>query len=266
MRKSQSPGVPADSVMTESTQPLIVFVHIPKAGGMTVNRIMKDVYGDRLFHTNVLVGPEERWPAETIGQITRNRGSYDAFAGHCAFGIHELFNRPGRYFTIIRHPLDRMESYYNFVRRWEIHHHHDAACRLGIADFIQFMIDTDDVELGNLQCLLVCGEKSFTAARSRLVRSFDFAVPLPQLADGLRVLAKGYAWGEIREVPRENTTQHANRLGELPASLFQAVSAANAEDQSLYDFCVESWQRFRQLDPCVEGPAGKRAQFRDLSP
>jgi hypothetical protein len=64
---------PADSVAEEFMRALLVFVHIPKAGGMSVKRILKDVYGNRFFHANTLVGPVEQWPVETVEHIARHR-------------------------------------------------------------------------------------------------------------------------------------------------------------------------------------------------
>jgi hypothetical protein len=232
--------------MTETTQPLIAFVHVPKAAGMTVTRILQNVYGERLLIAHPLRGWPQQWPVETTNLIFEKRDFFQAFAGHYAFGIHELFNRPARYFTTVRNPLSRLESYYNFVRRWEIHHHHDVACRLDMKDFFQFMIDNDDIELGNLQCLLICGEKSFAAAKSKLTEHFDFAVPVSRLGEGLQVLALAYRWGEIEEVPRENTTEHKSKLDNLPDELHKFIVKANAEDQALYEFCQQSWQRLSE--------------------
>ena len=162
--------------------------------------------------------------------------------------------------------LPGTESYYNFVRLCEIHHLHEVARRRDIAGFFQFMVESNGIELGNLQRLLICGEKSFAAARSRLVQSFDLAVPLPHLNEALQTLSQAYAWGDINEVSRENTTEHVSLLESLPPDLFQALRAANAEDQALYDFCDDSWRRFRQPDPCGEqGPAGRGTQFGALS-
>lgn len=231
-----------------SKSPLIVYVHIPKSGGMTVTRVLRNVYQDRLLVAHPLRGWPQQWSEETENLILEKRDFFQAFAGHYAFGIHKIFKRPAKYFTTVRDPLSRLESYYNFVRRWDIHHHHQIASRLNIAEFFQFMIDSNDIELDNLQCLLLCGEKSFTAARAKLVEHFDFAVPVPYLSKGLQVLANAYGWGDVDHPPRENSTEHVSKLANLPSVLHRAIALANAEDQALYEFCEDSWLSLKQHD------------------
>lgn len=228
-------------IPNDTADPLVVFVHIPKAGGMSITRLLKETYGDRLLIAHPLVGWPQRWSDETRALIAEKRHHFRAFAGHCAYGIHEVFGRPARYFTTVRHPLARMQSYYNFVRRWEIHHHHHKAKSLDIAQFFQRMADSGDIEFGNLQCLLIAGEKKFEAAKARIEEKFDFAVPVPRLSEALPVLAAAYGWPAVAEAPRENTTEHLSTLQRLPQNLLDQLVEANAEDQSLYDYCERKW-------------------------
>lgn len=228
---------------TETADPLIVFVHIPKAGGMSMTRVLKDAYGDRLLIAHPLLGWPQQWSEETRRLIAEKRYYFQAFAGHGAYGIHEVFGRPARYFTTVRDPLARMQSYYNFVRRWEIHHHHEKAKSMGIAEFFQHMVDSGDIEFGNLQCLLIAGEKSFAAAKARIDEKFDFAVPVPRLSEALAVLGKAYGWPPPPEAPRENTTEHLSTLRSLPQRLMDQLVEANAEDRLLYEYCEQKWAK-----------------------
>jgi hypothetical protein len=88
-------------------EPAMIFLHIPKTGGMTLYEIIKDnipedetftipANGEDLFKE---LSPEER-------------ERYRCIMGHAMFGIHEYISRPFYYLTFIRNPADRLRSQY----------------------------------------------------------------------------------------------------------------------------------------------------------
>jgi hypothetical protein len=226
-----------------SLPPLVVYVHVPKAGGMSVTRMLRDIYGDQLL----VAHPRGGWPQvlsdETLHDIKTNSNSYRAYSGHHAFGIHQVFGRPARYMTTIREPLSRLESYYNFVKHWEIHHHHQVARDGTIGQFFQFLLDRNDIEVANLQCLLMCGEKSFERARECLAANFEFVIPLPRLAQAPPVLAKAFDWPFVPDLHRENETMHRETISELPDGMMEILAEVNSADRQLYEYAMERWSQ-----------------------
>jgi hypothetical protein len=221
---------------------LVVYVHVPKAGGRSMMRMLRDVYGDRL-----LVAHPKGWPQVLPDDVLRDIGErpqfYRAFSGHHAFGVHEVFRRPARYITTVREPLLRLESYYNFVKHWEIHHHHEAAAERNIQQFFEYLMDRNDIEVSNLQCLLMCGEKSFEQARSNLEKNFEFVIPLPRLAQAPPLLAKAFEWPFVPELHHENETRHKETMAELSGSMIAALSAMNSDDRQLYESAERRWSK-----------------------
>jgi len=221
---------------------LVVYVHVPKAGGRSMMRMLRDVYRDRL-----LVAHPKGWPQVLPDEVLREIGErpqfYQAFSGHHAFGVHEVFGRPARYITTVREPLLRLESYYNFVKRWEIHHHHKAAAERNIQQFFEYLIDLNDIEVSNLQCLLMCGKKSFDCAHRNLEKNFDFVIPLPCLAQAPPLLAETFGWSFVPEIHHENETRHKEVMAELSASMIAVLSAMNSEDRQLYEYAERRWSK-----------------------
>lgn len=232
---------PVNELRKPAGSELIVFVHIPKAGGTSMTRVLESIYGDKLLVAHPLQGWPQEWPKETTDLIARNRHYYAAFSGHSAFGIHQLFGREASYFTTVREPISRLESYYNFVKRWPIHHHYHQALKLEIADFFEWMCDRNDIETGDLQCLLIAGKKDFPNARDVLRKHFDFAIPMPRLAEAMPILASRYNWPFVPEAPRENTTSHESQISSLPAPLIRKLEALNRQDRALYEYCEQRW-------------------------
>jgi hypothetical protein len=222
---------------------LIVYVHVPKAGGMSMTRMLRDVYGDQLL----VAHPNGGWPQvfsdDALRDIRERSHFYRAFSGHHAHGIHEIFRRSARYITTIREPLSRLESYYNFVKHWEIHHHHKVARDGNIREFFQFLLDSEDIEVSNLQCLLMCGEKSFETARRHLEASFEFVIPLSCLAQAPPILAKAFEWPFVPRLHRENETPHKETMSELPGTMIATLSAANLADRQLYEYVEKRWSQ-----------------------
>ena len=115
-----------------STQPIIIYIHIPKAGGTTLadwlyaqlRDASEEASGSEeegWLHSGVFYYPSGyvRGPyTRDIARIKRvlpQRG-LKAILGHCQFGIHEQLARPASYVTMLRHPLERIMSLYHFEK------------------------------------------------------------------------------------------------------------------------------------------------------
>ena len=224
-------------------EPLVAFVHIPKAGGMSLTRLLTETYRETLLHAH----PERGWPQRFSGPILADIGNrrffYRAFIGHFAYGIHRVFNRETRYFSMVREPLERLESYYNFVKRWEIHHHHQKAKNLDIDSFFSYLIDIDDVEISNLQCLMVAGEKNTDLALRRADEDFDLVIPLPRVNEGIALLCDKLNIAR-REMPEENSTPHVNKISGLSKFVYETLVERNKGDAKLY---AQVMEKFRVL-------------------
>jgi hypothetical protein len=220
--------------------PLVAFVHIPKAGGMSLTRLLTETYRERLFHGH----PERGWPqtfSDTIlADIGNKRFFYKAFIGHFAYGIHTVFNRETRYFSMVREPLERLESYYNFVRRWEIHHHHQKAQDLDIDSFFSYLIEINDIEISNLQCLMIAGDKNLDLALDRADKDFELIIPLSRVNEGIPLLCDRLNIAR-REMPEENTTTHVNKMNNLRKSVHETLVELNKGDALLYTLVCQKF-------------------------
>jgi len=105
---------------------LLVFFHIPKTGGTTLEKIIqKAVPEEKVFLVNyqgparssLLVRSDEQI-AEYLRQMSPERRQAIAFViGHFGIDIDALFDRPSRYFTIIREPVERCISNFFHLKK-----------------------------------------------------------------------------------------------------------------------------------------------------
>jgi Sulfotransferase family len=89
--------------MIENDPRLLIFVHVPKAGGSTLRSIMQ---------RNVL--KEERLAANQPAAAMMDP-ELRLFSGHIRFGLHHGLLRPAQYVTMLREPLSRYISDYFFA-------------------------------------------------------------------------------------------------------------------------------------------------------
>jgi hypothetical protein len=87
--------------------PVSIFLHIPKTGGMTLYDIIKkNVREDSTF--TIPANGEDLF--RNLPPEERQR--YRCIMGHAMFGIHEYISNPFYYLTFLRNPVDRLVSQY----------------------------------------------------------------------------------------------------------------------------------------------------------
>ena len=122
-------------------QYLSIFIHIPKCAGGTITRHIVSKYsrdryldpynerqailkltslGDVDIDKELRENPyllKRSWIAEYVGSLGyRRREAIHSIIGHQVYyGIHELFEKPARYFTFLREPFSRFVSFYNYM-------------------------------------------------------------------------------------------------------------------------------------------------------
>jgi len=80
---------------------VLIFVHLYKTGGTTLNRIIEWEYK---LHRICSVEPTWwQWSYQRIMRWSPERpGRMDVFKGHMPFGLHRLLRRPANYITFLR--------------------------------------------------------------------------------------------------------------------------------------------------------------------
>lgn len=102
---------------------VIVFYHLPKSGGTTLNGILRRNYRPEEMvecgpDTHAFVAEIKTWPVERLAAIR-------LLQGHFPFGLHEILPRPARCFTLLRDPVERVISYYYHACRDQGHYLYD---------------------------------------------------------------------------------------------------------------------------------------------
>jgi hypothetical protein len=229
----------------------LVFLHIPKTAGISLRKVLLEArapYGSyRIIH-----------PIDDCASLAKKsvefRRSLGLVEGHLYFGVHEILPRPCVYMTMVRHPVERVLSYYSFVREAPEHHLHAAIAGAGLS-LGQCIEGRLTIELDNFMVRCLTGlhrvwtpfggvtREMLTEAKAHL--DSIAAIGLTErFEESVARFASMFQWpAEIASaVPRLNRTRHRLGCDELGASERTAVEGCNQLDIELYEYTLKLWE------------------------
>jgi len=159
-----------------AAQESVIFIHVPKAAGTTLNRLIEWEYPLLEIYS---VDPYFfRWSSAHLWRLPKRRlKRFRVFKGHMMFGLHEILPQPATYITILRDPVDRVMSAFYFMHGYKLHplYWKFRRERWTLEDFVTRL------PRDNVQCKFIAGavyEEPCTAeicerAKENLVRYFS---------------------------------------------------------------------------------------------
>lgn len=120
--------LPQKYIINTSRSRILCFLHLPRTGGTTINRMLKYTFGDRaVFHADLLAeyGGEYGLAAALPGDPGIYRYA-SLISGHYGVAHPLILNapRPVGIMAVMRHPLERIVSLYDYIRGTPNHPEH----------------------------------------------------------------------------------------------------------------------------------------------
>ena len=214
----------------------LIFLHIPKTAGTTLNRIIEWQYSPLSIFT--LDPYRFRATAERFKTLSEERRRrFRVVRGHLYYGLHEFLPQGATYITMLREPVARFLSSYYFIQRRPLHplHRKMKRERLGVEDYLRLIPHRH-----NLQCRLIAGvqdnrsadERLLDMAKENLTKSFSVVGICERFEESLMLIAKTFGW----DVPfYENRKVSKNRSPVDPTAI-EMIREHNRLDLELYEF------------------------------
>ena len=105
----------SDPEKNSPQQSAMLFLHIHKTAGTTLNRIIEREYNPFLVYT--IEGKRIEWSIDHFKRLSEARRTrLRVIKGHMSFGLHEFLPQPSTYITFLRDPIERCISSYSYSK------------------------------------------------------------------------------------------------------------------------------------------------------
>jgi hypothetical protein len=251
---------------------ILIFYHVPKTGGTTMGHILADCFpGDQ--HFNSYMGtPASALSIDSRAMIAEKynllsdeaKRSCRCIIGHVPMGIHTLFDRPAKYFTILRHPVDRVVSQFYFsrpknhlIKDMTLEQYMDR--RLGLDPFdhqVRLLSGCEELDGpwgfdGKPVPAAPVEDRHLQIAKRNIEERFITAAPLEEFSSVVVLLRRLYGWS-LRNCLYEvkNVTPQRPQIDELSRATRKRIEDSNQYDMELYEWTKARFaNQISTLDP-----------------
>ena len=219
---------------------VLIFVHLYKTGGTTLNRIIEWEY-----NLPRIASVEPTWWQWSYQRIMRwspaRLGRMDVFKGHMPFGLHRLLARPANYITFLREPIERAISDYYFARRFKPHQNHRASLELTLEEYFlqkhEHNMQSRILAGPNATELFpsVCDAATLAAAKENLARHF-VVVGLTERFDETLALLKVVLGWRIKHYRAFRVSHNRIPQQSVAPKTLELIREWEKYDLDLYDY------------------------------
>ena len=217
---------------------VIIFTHIPKASGTTLNKFFASIFRPEeifLTYANPAATPEEYGPQ--LAALSRKEPCpLRIVAGHAPYGLHTLLVQPARYLTILRDPVERLLSDYFYIKRERRHRFHAAvnAGDMKIVDLAERLANLQTRYLGG-RLDMAPGEAELRRAQENVSAHYAVAGLTERFEETLGLFQLQFDW-PTRGYSRENVTSLRPKAETLAPDEVRAIRRHHELDGELYEF------------------------------
>ena len=214
--------------------PLLIFTHIPKTAGSTITTLIDTLYRKEEIHRESL-DPAAGGPAlDPRARI---------LVGHHIYGQHRFTERPCRYFTILRDPVERVISVYFFILRKPDHflYRQLASGEMSMLQLAQRERNVQTHYISGIPRTQEATEETLALAKKHLEERFVCGL-MERFDESLLLLQNAYGWN-FQSYRTINVTKNRPARDNVPAEVRAAAVESTRLDQQLYDWARERFER-----------------------
>ncbi|MED4080651.1 sulfotransferase family 2 domain-containing protein [Halalkalibacterium halodurans] len=223
----------------------VLFLHIPKTGGLTLRGIIEDQYAkdERLKYPRLQ-------PARFHSLPKRKLTSLRCVYGHFGYGIHSTLHQPFTYITILRDPVERVISTYYFVLQNPQNRLHHQVKQMSFEQFVA----SDLPVVSNHQTRLISGKPipHLALAKKHLNQHFSIVGITDMYAQSIFLMSQRFGWKNV-QYTKKNKTKHRLKQEDFSQETIATIRKRNELDLALYDYAKDRLQRqLHSLDSVSE--------------
>ena len=234
----------------------VIFLHIPKVGGTTINKIIDRQYKPNTIYRVRDDDSRHKRIQDCVDKFkvipVAKKEEIEVVMGHMGFGLHNFLPQPSVYITMLRDPVERVISYYYYVLRTSNHYLYQKVTseKMSLEDCIRLGIST---ELDNSQTRILsasngdsdspitfgqCNEEMLKRAKKNLQEYFIGVGLVESFDKSLLLFKKLLNWNNIFYIKR-NVTKNRPLKSDFSQETLNLIQKQNEFDLELYRYAAE---------------------------
>ncbi len=196
-------------------------------------------------------------PIKTLSELTPTTlAPYKLVAGHFTYNICNLVSGKPIFVTMLRHPVDRILSFYHYVRLKPKNDFYFISSRVPFEEFIEFDNIAIEWHVQNQMTAMLCGydihdqrptQEDLPLAKERLAQMPFFGLT-EFFEESVNLLHYTFQWGHNFEVLHRNATVDRPTRHQISDTVRRRILDDNQLDLQLYMFAVSVFRkRYRQM-------------------
>lgn len=249
-------------IIEKSSQKFIIFLHIQKTAGMTVQRMIRRRYGSNIFQRTLNLTKQKlnlnSSPPKSGKELLLSKTMEDRyFMGHFCYGVHNFLPHPYTYITFLREPISRLLSLYKYSRFDPSSYYHGLARNASPEEFF-FQSNLMELDNGMLRFIVgketdyndlfinrtpigKCNEKMLEIAQKHLIQDFDFVGIVERFDESVILLKRVFGWNNAYYLKR-NTASKLDQV-DFNQDLIDRLREKNKLDIALYNFAYSNFEK-----------------------
>jgi hypothetical protein len=222
----------------KETDNILVYLHVQKCGGTTLQRIIESQY------------QYDKWLRRV--EEKKQRNNVVVFKGHFEYGEENQFLKPEiprTYITMLREPVDRVVSTFYYVRRVKKMRLHKEFNKITFLDFLQNDEDFHHYfrHTNMMTRLLSGGDPDDLNSALKNLEEFDYVGLVEEFNKSLEMFSKALGW-KVPEYKNKNVTKNRPTVEDLTDKELKIINEKNRNDRVLYLKAKELfWEQYNRV-------------------
>lgn len=223
----------------------VIFLHIPKTAGCTLNTILERQYKKSTIFT---IDSDKKY-IDDFKQLTKSqKEKIRLLKGHMYFGLHEFFPQQSIYITVMRDPVERVISHYYYVLSKPCNQLYQQVTsqNISLKDFVSsgMCLHTDNGQTRLLSTLGAstsygqCSTEMLESAKKNIQEHFAVVGLAEKFDETLILLQTKFQW-KIPIYSKQNTTKNRPSKEDIPRDALKIIENYNEVDTELYKYVKE---------------------------
>jgi hypothetical protein len=247
-------NAPLSNTSTFAKNKFLIFLHIQKTGGITIQRVLRRKLGKSLLERLLTLMGTENSDLSVIENFKRKTLKDRYIVGHFCYGIHQHLPEPWCYASFLREPVSRVISLYEYSLDNPTAYYHKQAQGKTLEEFV---LETPLMELDNGQVRFLagaqddffinrtpigeCDQALLDRAIENIERDFILVGLTEYFDQSLLLMKEMMGWRSCLYLKR-NVTKKQKKLA-VSSELKEKIRAKNHLDVVLYQYAEERLKR-----------------------